>query len=307
MKKILCICLSSTIQRTVAFENLTLDKVNRSKHYKEYASGKAINSARVLGQLEQGCVQALCPLGEENADSFLKLVSDDKMELAYVTIPGKTRECWTLLDSSAGTTTELVVSEPGVSDLDKDKIQIAEIKLLKYLNDFLPEVDGVLLAGSRPDCWSVDLYTAICGIVKDKGKFFLADFIGEDLVRCINSKAVPDIIKINDEEYCKTFGLKYPLSDDDLKKSICEKSTQLQNMIVITRGVKSTFGAKAGVLTECPVESVKAVNTTACGDSFNAGFIYEYLNSGDFEKALEKGTWCAARNAEIETPGGIKE
>ena len=52
MKKILCICMSSTIQRTVSFDAITLEKVNRSKHYRQDASGKAVNSARVLEQLE---------------------------------------------------------------------------------------------------------------------------------------------------------------------------------------------------------------------------------------------------------------
>ena len=45
MKKILCVCMSSTIQRTITFENLTLTKVNRSRHYRIDASGKAVNSA----------------------------------------------------------------------------------------------------------------------------------------------------------------------------------------------------------------------------------------------------------------------
>ena len=58
-------------------------------------------------------------------------------------------------------------------------------------------------------------------------------------------------------------------------------------------------------LLRLPVASVKALNTTACGDSFNAGFIYEYLKSKNFEQALKKGTWCAARNAESEAPGSI--
>lgn len=320
MKKILCICLSSTLQRTISFSNLSLAKVNRSEYYRQDASGKAINSARVLEQLEEGCVQALCPVGEENADVFLKLAQRDNIPLAYVSIPGQIRECWTLLDRAKCTTTELVVSEPSLSGDDLKKVQSAEIKLLKYLTDFLPEVDAVLLAGSRPACWSDDLYSAICGIVKDNGKIFLADYIGDDLLRSLKSldsigdggekhnggRAVPDIIKINDEEFCKTFSLSFPINDDDLKGAVCRKSKELGNKIVITRGVKSTFAGDAGEFFECPSESVKVVNTTACGDSFNAGFLYEFVNSGDFKKALERGTWCASRNAEVEIPGSIK-
>ncbi len=304
MNNILCICLSSTIQRTITFSNLTLTQVNRSEKYRQDASGKAVNSARVLNQLEKGCVTTVCPLGQDNQELFLNLAKKDELELAYVTIPGATRECWTLLDRTAGTTTELVVSEPALGEEDKPAVEKAEIKLLKFITDILPKVDAVLLAGSRPVIWSDDLYATIAGITKDNGKIFLADFIGKDLEQALKS-AVPDIIKINDEEFCRTFGLDFPASDDTLKTQITEKSREYKNIFVITRGCKSTYAAKNGDFYECPTETVKAVNTTACGDSFNAGFLYEYVRSGDMQASLQKGTWCAARNAEIEVPGGV--
>lgn len=295
MKKILCICLSSTIQRSVTFEKVQLEHVNRSEHYVEHASGKAVNSARVLNQLEKGCVKIICPLGENNAQYFLNLAQKDGLDISYVTIPGSTRICWTLLDRTAGTTTEIVVGEPM-----EDISQQPEVKLLKLLVDFLPEIDAVLLAGSRPNIWSKDLYAAIAGMTKDAGKIFLADYIGDDLQLTLKS-VTPDIIKINDEEFEKTFGVE----SGNLKTAITEKSRELQNMIVVTRGCDSTYAAKNGEFFECPAEVVKPVNTTACGDSFNAGFLHEYLNNGDFMKALQKGTWAAARNAESEIPGSI--
>ena len=110
------------------------------------------------------------------------------------------------------------------------------------------------------------------------------------------------MIKINEEEFCKTFDV----CEDDLKTEITKKSAELQNMVVVTRGTDDTFAAKNGEFYSVPIEKVVPVNTTACGDSFNAGFLYEYANSGDFVAALEKGTWCAARNAERECPGEIR-
>lgn len=293
MKKILCICLSSTIQRSISFKSLSLEKVNRSEYYIENASGKAINSARVLNQLEKNCAKILCPIGKNNSEYFLNLAQKDELELLSVIIPGNTRTCWTLLDKKAQTTTEIVVGEP---EIEFD--QKYEIKLLKYLVESLPTVDAVLLAGSRPKIWSDDLYSTICALTHDKGKIFLADYIGDDLTLTLKT-SVPDIIKINDEEFIKTFG------GNDLKSSIIKKSSEYKNMIIVTRGKKSTYAAKNGDFYECPTENINAVNTTACGDSFNAGFLYEYLTSGDFYKALEKGTWCAARNAQSEVPGSL--
>lgn len=303
MKKILCICLSSTIQRTISFDSLTLTKVNRSKKYRQDASGKAVNSARVLTQLEEGCATVVCPLGEKNLKTFTDDAARDNLNLLYTTIPGATRECWTLLDRTAGTTTELVVGEPVLeSDEDKKAVAAAEIKILKVINDILPEVDAVLLAGSRPAIWSSDLYATISGMTQDAGKIFLADYIGQDLVKTLTT-AVPQIIKINEEEFRATFP---ELAALPLKEAIIKKSEELQNIVVVTRGTESTLAAVRSKYYECPTEKVAALNTTACGDSFNAGFLYEYVRSGDIEAALKKGTWCAARNAELEAPGAIR-
>ena len=302
MKKILCICLSSTIQRTISFDNLTLTKVNRSKHYRIDASGKAVNSARVLEQLEKGCCTVVCPLGEKNLKAFTEPAERDSLNVLYATIPGQTRECWTLLDRTAGTTTELVVSEPLLESEEELKAAAnAEIKILKIINDLLPEVDAVLLAGSRPKIWSEDLYATISGMTHDNGKIFLADFIGEDMTKTL-AASVPDIIKINEEEFRATFP---ELDKLPLDRAIMQKSQELSNIIVITRGTESTYAAACGNFCTCQTEKVAALNTTACGDSFNAGFLYEYLQNHDIAAALKKGTWCAARNAELEIPGAI--
>lgn len=300
--KVLCICLSSTLQRTISFKELKLENVNRSQHYRLDASGKAVNSARVLNQLEKGCASLVCPLGEKNLSAFTDAAEQDGLELCFVTIPGNTRECWTLLDRTAGTTTELVVGEPLLeSDEDKKAVAATEIKMLRFINDILPQTDAVLLAGSRPKIWSEDLYATISGMTHDNGKIFLADYIGEDMTKTLTA-SVPDIIKINEEEFRATFS---ELNDQPLEQAIKEKSRELNNIIVITRGCDSTLAAARGQFYECPTEKVAALNTTACGDSFNAGFIYEYLKTRDIDAALKKGTWCAARNAENEAPGTL--
>ena len=51
MKKIVTLCFSAGIQKTIEFSKIQLDKVNRSKNYRFDIAGKAVNSARVLTQL----------------------------------------------------------------------------------------------------------------------------------------------------------------------------------------------------------------------------------------------------------------
>lgn len=307
MKKILCICFSSTFQRSINFRNISLNQVNRSESYLKYASGKAINSARVLEQLESNCVKCFCPLGEKDFSAFIELAKKDNLKIEYTLIPGNTRECWTLLDRENHTTTELVVSEPFIKK--SEEIKNLEKETFNKIKSLILETDAVLLAGSRPAIWSNEIYPKIAEFAIKNEKIFLADYIGQDLQETLKITS-PSIIKINDQEFCSTFMTENfepenILFEQQLKNFVIQKSVEFNNIIVITRGTKSTFAAKSGTFMEIPIKKVNVVNTTACGDSFNAGFLHEYLNSKDLAKSLEKGTWCAAKNAESEAPGSI--
>lgn len=302
MARFACICLSATIQKTIQFKTVRLEDVNRSTSYILDAAGKAINSARVLNQLSPGCVTAICPVGKENAEYFTSLVKKDGLKLISVEMPGSTRECMTLLDSSNHATTEIVVSEPV---LPEDYSE-AEGKLLAAISEEIKNADAVLLAGSRPACWTPGLFSVIAKIAKTEGKVFLADYCGQDLKRTMEV-CTPDIIKINEQEFISTFELPTYPTEDELRDLITIKSSELNNTIIVTRGKKPTFAASQGTFTDFPVEKVVPVNTTACGDSFSAGFLYEFMETGDFETALAKGTWCAARNAESMRCGSISK
>lgn len=300
MPKFLCVGLSPSIQRTVSFDSVVKNSVNRSSEYRFDASGKAANSARVLNQLEKKSARLVCPLGAENISFFRKLAERDGLAVNPVEIPGRTRECWTLLDASDSGTTELVAEEPCVSSVFGE----AEEKLFEIVRFEVKNVDAVLIAGSSPASWKKETVPCIAKIVSQNKKVFLADYWGKALLDTIEF-CVPNIIKINEEEFLNTFGGKLPISDGDFRHLVSDKSVELGCILVVTRGEKSTFAADKGNFVEFPVEKIKAVNTTASGDAFSAGFLYEYLKSKDFLKSLEKGTWCAARNAESKIPGSI--
>lgn len=300
MSRIVCICLSATIQKTVQFKNLRLENVNRSKKYIKDASGKAVNSARVLNQLEPETASVVCPLGKQNAYEFIALAEKDSINLAAVKIPGFTRECLTLLDETKHSTTEIVVSEPKL----QEDYSAQEEELLFLARKEIEKAEAVILAGSRPDFWSEEICALIAKIAKNAGKIILADYCGKDLNDTLEI-CVPDIIKINEQEFSRTFGFLESAPEEMLKESLSLKSKELKNIIIVTRGKKSTFAANNGIFAEFPAEKINPLNTTACGDSFNAGFLYEYLKTKDFQSALAKGTWCAARNAENLRPGSI--
>lgn len=302
MSKFLCICLSSTIQKTVLFDDVVLENVNRSKSYRIDASGKAINSARVLNQLENNSTYVVCPIGKKNKNIFLELAKNDKLKIDYVLIPGFTRECVTLLSTKKNTTTELVVSEPQV--LQKFDFEKAQRRIFKLIKKSINKVDGVLFAGSRPECWSSSLIVQIAKLAIDNKKIFLADYHSKDLILTLKN-IVPTIVKINSDEFISTFNLDKTITEDNLKQEIINASKKYNNIFIITRGEKSTFAANCSSFVEVPVPKIIPLNTIACGDSFSAGFLYEYVKTKDFEKSLLKATECATLNAQKLIPGTI--
>ena len=301
--KILCVCLSATIQRTVQFESFSLGGVNRTQSWREDASGKALNAARVLNQIEPGCSVALCPVGNSNADHFMVLASrDNDLFVHPIYISGNTRECWTILDTEKGTTTEVIPDE--AADFAHIAGAEAELDLIETIRENIANYDALLFAGSRPVAWSANICSRICEVAHKAGKIVLADFKGKDLISTLKF-CIPQIIKINEEEFIQTFS-ETLLSEEELANEISKKSKELKNIIVVTRGEKDSLAAENGKSFRIASEKVKVLNATGCGDAFAAGFLHEYLSSKDVEKALREGTRIAARNAQSLIPGSLR-
>jgi fructose-1-phosphate kinase PfkB-like protein len=301
MGKTVCVCLSSTIQKTILFEGLDKNAVNRSIGYRLDASGKAVNAARVMCQLESGSAVALVPLGVDNAETFLDLASAEFLPVRWIPVPGRTRYCYTLLERGAGNTTELVVSEPST---DADYAELAD-ELVALARVELDSADALLLAGSRPGFWPADLPLRLAREARAKGKPVMADFHGRDLELVIG-EAPPDIIKINEEEFCSTFGVRFPVDEETLAREIAARSESLGAVIAVTRGSRDTIAADRGKIFREGTDRVVALNTIGCGDAFAAGFLHEWLASGrDMSAALACGRRCATANALSLRPGSI--
>lgn len=323
MKKIITLCLSAGIQKTIEFSKIQLDKVNRSENYRFDIAGKAVNSARVLSQLTEKFedhlsksdikqnIILICPLGEKNLDLWNELSNKENFSQKNILIPGYTRECCTLIEKESGQVTELVVEEPKIQDRNQESKANELLSILEKEFSENPhnKPKALLVAGSIPSYWDKNIIIKIGKLTKKYDILLMADFKGRTLLDLIPIK-IPEIIKINEEEFLETF---YPkifkqeasICDTILRDFIKEKSKELENIIIVTRGSKETILGNQGKILVQKVEEIQIKNTIGCGDSFNAGFLYEYLSSKSLAKSLEMGTFAASRNAENIAPGCI--
>ena len=323
MKKILTLCLSAGIQKTIEFSKIQLDKVNRSLNYRFDIAGKAVNSARVLAQLAEKNeihlsksdikqnITLICPLGEKNLDFWRELSKEENFIQKNILIPGFTRECCTLIERESGRVTELVVEEPKIQD-ESQNAKTKELLSLLECEFTNPKTkpEALLVAGSVPSYWDSNIMEEIARIARKNNVLLMVDFKGKTLLNLLPEFA-PNIIKINKEEFLETF---YPeIFEQDapkcdtikLQELICHQSKILGNIIIVTDGANDTILSNEGKCYIGKTEKVSVKNTIGCGDSFNAGFLYEFLKSKNLEKALEMGTFAASRNAESLAPGSI--
>lgn len=323
MKKILTLCLSAGIQKTIEFSKIQLNKVNRSLNYRFDIAGKAVNSARVLAQLAEKNeihlsksdikqnITLICPLGEKNLDFWRELSKEENFIQKNILIPGFTRECCTLIESESGRVTELVVEEPKIQD-ENQKTKTNELLSLLECEFINPKTkpEALLVAGSVPSYWDSNIMEEIARIARKNNVFLMVDFKGKTLLNLLPEFA-PNIIKINKEEFLETF---YPeIFEQDapkcdtikLQELICHQSKIFGNIIIVTDGANDTILSDKGKCYIGKTEKVSVKNTIGCGDSFNAGFLYEFLKSKNLEKALEMGTFAASRNAESLAPGSF--
>ena len=64
--------------------------------------------------------------------------------------------------------------------------------------------------------------------------------------------------------------------------------------LAVKLGAAGALGVRSGQNATVPSPSVKVVDTVGAGDSFDAGFIYGYLNHWDLSRSLRLGCACGA-------------
>ena len=100
--------------------------------------------------------------------------------------------------------------------------------------------------------------------------------------------ALMDGVLLNNEE------ARYLGGSDDIE--IAEENLQkLTPLVVIKLGSRGAMAIHNGKFEKVPAVTTNVVDTTGAGDSFAAGFIPKWLQSGDLELSLNAGAALAAK------------
>ena len=96
-----------------------------------------------------------------------------------------------------------------------------------------------------------------------------------------------DVILPNEREAMKLTG------KNDLDSAISSLAEQV-SLVIVKMGAKGAIAARGKERFSAPAVQVQIVDPVGAGDSFNAGFLHEYLRGGDLESCLRVGNLAGA-------------
>lgn len=297
--RVLTVCLNPTFQNTLCFSSFKIGEVNRAREHYLDASGKGMNTARIVSQLGEESM-LLTHLGGSRLQEMLSLCKQDKVEILWADSKSEIRTCTTILCD--GKATELV-EEPSAVDSS------TEGPIRKLFSEAISRSDALIICGTRAPGYSPSLYADFVKEAKEKNLFVLLDLKGEDLKRCLAFK--PDVIKPNLSEAAQTFlGLAVGEQEDTTRLEMSIRGV-LQDIYakhhtttVLSRGREAVW-VQGPSFFSVPIERVEAVNTIGCGDSLSAALTVSLYKGTNLQQAVEYATKIATKNALTVRPGTI--
>ena len=106
-----------------------------------------------------------------------------------------------------------------------------------------------------------------------------------------------DVFLPNEREACKAAGT------DDLEAAI-RKLSQLVPLVVVKLGRNGALAQRGTERSVSPSRTVKTVDTIGAGDSFDAGFLHEFVRGASLETCLASGNLVGALSTT--RPGGTE-
>jgi sugar/nucleoside kinase (ribokinase family) len=106
-----------------------------------------------------------------------------------------------------------------------------------------------------------------------------------------------DVFFPNEREACKVAGT------EDLEAAV-RKLSELVPLVVVKLGRRGALAQRGGERVVSPSQEVAAVDTVGAGDSFDAGFLHQYVRGADLPACLASGNLAGALSTT--RPGGTE-
>ena len=280
---ILCIGTTPALQRVMVFGKLALDSVNRASTTLDGVAGQSINVAKVLHALGER-VFATGFLGADRGVEIAEEFDSRRIVHQFVSVPGRTRQCITVIDKSTGAITELVEeSHPAP--------EAAYEQLLSIVRKRAKGCGALVMSGTITPGGPKEFYRHCTQTAREAGAIPVVDAQGPVLLETL--KARPGLVKPNRSELATTVGRK--LEDENaVISAMREMHDRGAQRVVVTAGKHPTLAFNGATVWRVESPQVKAVNPIGSGDAFTAGLVWRLVQGDDLGESCR---WAAAAGA----------
>lgn len=259
--------------------NIRRGAVNRASGEKLIPGGKGINVSLALKELGRETV-ALGFIAGFTGQAILAELNACGLNNDFIEVGGQTR-----INVKIKSVAETDINGAGAL-VGKKEVTLLTEKLKKLLKDG----DWVVISGSVPATLSETAYADFLDELNPpEGVNVVVDASGKLLTESLRHK--PFLIKPNLYELCEIFGIPYTM--EIRKIGIC--ATKLKELGA--RNVIVSMGADGAIMVTETNQSLyvraakgQLVNSVGAGDTMVAGFVHEYIKTGNYFKALNFAT-----------------
>jgi len=289
---ILCIGTTPTMQRTMIFDQVRIDDVNRAKEVFEYASGKSINVARVVKELgEKAAVAGFA--GRDRGNSLREDLRGLDIQDWMIESGARTRLCTTVIDRFAGTATELIEESGAVEQEAWDALE-------NLLRERAGEARVVLCTGSLAPGGPADFYARRVE-QKVAEQTIILDGRGEVIRLALRYPAF--ILKINREELAAT--MEEVIDSDERLYDVARRTCPREGALIVTLGKAGALLCQNDSLWRIRIPAVPVVSAIGSGDAFAAGLAVGIAKGESLINACRLGAACGCANAMTARAGEV--
>lgn len=281
----LVVDLEPRLQRTLRFPEVEKGEVNRTSQYSFDAAGSGTNFARTLRQLDVP-VTLLAPLGGSGQQTYLNLLQEEGLEVEVVESGGELPTVYTILDGREGSVTELTEAVPFAPPEREESVR-------RRYRELLEGAHTVVVCGPGNLGYSDELVPWLLSVGREAGAKVVLDMPTGELQRAVEQR--PQLLRSRTETFARGVGEgAKELADSGMVVLLSEESGTVR------------FAFPGGVSGSRNAMEAGGTKTSASASAFTAGFVVEWVESGDLEAALERGLVTASLAAGKLRPGAIR-
>ena len=277
------VTFSPAIDYVIDLTELQIGAINRSKGEHALPGGKGINVSIVLSNLGRPSM-ATGYLAGFTGDFISSEMQKRGISSSFVRVEGLTR-----INVKLRGKEETAINGQGPS-IPEEKIE----ELMGILEK-LGKDDLLVLSGTVPSSLPDDIYERILARIAGNGVTLIVDATKEILLNTLKYR--PLLVKPNQEELEEMFHIVIHNDEELIAAAKHLLDLGAENVIVSLGGDGALLVGKDVAAEKLPAPKGKVVNTVGAGDSLVAGFIDEYLTSGNIARAFRKGIATGSASA----------